>query len=410
MDVQRLRFSAMFAALTLSILGLAASAGPQDAVPSPVTVAVRVRDAGRFVAGLTLSDFEISEDGVPQRLQALYQVDKNAIVREEGEAAAVRPAVARRFHLLFQMYDYDPKISQALDYFFSSVLLPGDSLEIYTPVNSYQLTAQAFARKPKDVLARETKDLVRKDINKGNFVYKGLLKDLRRLVQGIQRSNPMIVPGDDAEGGMVSAFSMEQIMDQYRDSLAKLEALQRLDPDKIVGFAQAMKKQPGRKVLILFYQQEYRPELNPRELNTLIDNNQDNQSILADLHELFQVHHRAIPMDVDRIAQAYCDSGADVGFLFMRRTPEKFGGVTMREESEDVFKLFFRIAEATGGFAGTTQNPQAELKGAVEAMEACYLLAYTPGPAAKAGSFRRIAVAIKGKPFRISCGQGYFAR
>jgi len=307
------------------------------------------------------------------------------------------------------MYDYEPKISQALDYFFNSVLLPGDSLEIYTPVNSYQLTAQAFARKPRDLLARETKDLVRKDINKGNFVYKSLLKDLRRLIHGIQGTNP-IGPGDDAEGGMVSAFSMEQMLDQYRNSLNKLEAQQNLDTAKIAGFARALKTQPGRKSVVLFYQQEYRPEITPQALLGLIDNNQDNQSVLADLHELFQVYHRALSTDTDGIVRAYCDSGAEVSFLFLRRTPEKIGGVAMREQSEDVFKLFNRIAEATGGFAETTQNAMAGLREAARMMEAYYLITYAPAGAAGDGSFRRVAATIKGKPFRVSCGQGYFAR
>lgn len=391
-------------ALALLASGLAAAA-PQETAPASATVAVRVHDRGRFVDGLTLADFAVFEDGAARDVRALYRVDKNVLAGQEGEAGP-RPDTSRHFYLLFQMYDYDPKIAQALRYFFDEVLLPGDLLEIQTPVTSYALTAEAMARKPKDVLARETVELVRKDINKSNFIYKSLLKELRQLVQGLQGGNP-ISGGDEADGGMVSSFALEQILEQYRVSLAKLEAQQSLEPGKLVAFARALKQQPRRKFLVLFYQQEFRPELNPAALNRLIDNNQDNQTILADLHELFQVYHRNISIDVQGVVQAFCDSGADVSFLFLTRSPDKLGGVVMREQSEDIFKLFSRVAEATGGLAGPTQNPEAELRAAVRLLESYYLVAYAPGPDTGGSAFRTISVAVKGGSYKVTHGQGY---
>lgn len=391
----------------LAAAGLAAAA-PQRPATSAAVVAVRVHDQGRFVDGLSMADFSVSEDGAAREVTALYRVEKNVLVGHEGEARTA-PSAARQFYLLFQMYDYDPKIAQALRYFFNEVLLPGDLLEVQTPVTSYTLTAEALARKPKDVLAKETVELVRKDINKSNFIYKSLLKELRQLVQGLQGANP-ISGGDEAGGGMVSSFALEQILEQYRVSLAKLEAQQSLEPGKLVAFARALKAQPRRKFLILFYQQEFRPELNPAALNRLIDNNQDNQTVLADLHELFQVYHRNISIDVEGVVEAFCDSGAGVSFLFLTRSPDKLGGVVMREQSEDIFKLFSRIAEATGGLAGPTQNPEAELRAAVKLLESYYLLIFTPGPAKGEGDFRSLAVAVKGGPYKVACGRGYFVR
>jgi VWFA-related protein len=382
--------------------------GRQETAPTGVTVAVRVLDGEQFVDGLTLSDFELSEDGIPQQIQGFYEVDKNAVTRKEGPAASV-PVTARRIYLLFQMYEYNPKVSEAFRYFFNNALLPGDTLQIQTPVKSYMLTPQAFAQKPKDLLATEMDEIVRKDIVKSNSVYMSLLRELRRLVQGIQDSTP-ISGGDEADGGMVSYFSLEQLLNQYRQSLTKLEAQQSLDQGKIIAFAQALKKQEGRKFLFFFYQEEYRPTISSQTLNVLIDNNQDSQSILSDLNDLFQAYHRDMRLDVDKTVQAYCDSGATFNFLFMKRTPEKFGGVTMREMSEDVFKVFSQVAVATGGIAETTQRPLAEVKDAVKAMDAYYLLTYTPSSAVKDGTFRRISVKIIGSPYKISCGQGYIAR
>lgn len=397
----------MIAALTLMTSGLPAT-GRQETDPPGVTVSVRVLDRGQFVDGLALSDFELSEDGIPQQIQGLYKVDKNEVTRKEGPAVSV-PVTARRIYLLFQMYEYNPKVSEAFRYFFNNALLPGDTLQIQTPVKSYVLTPQAFAQKPKDLLAAEMDEIVRKDIIKSNSVYMSLLRELRRLVQGIQGSTPMS-GGDEADGGMVSYFNLEQLLSQYRQSLTKLEAQQSLDQGQIIAFAHALKKQEGRKFLFFFYQEEYRPEISSQTLNVLIDNNQDSQSILSDLNDLFQAYHRDMRLDADRIVQAYCDSGADFNFLFMKRTPEKFGGVTMREMSADVFTAFSQVAAATGGVAETTQRPLAEVRDAIKAMDAYYLLAYAPSVAVKDGTFRRISVKIKGKPYEVSYRQGYIAR
>lgn len=377
----------------------------QEKAPVPVTVAVRVFDGGQFVDGLALRDFEIQENGVPQKIEALFKVDKNAVTRREGEGPAV-PVTARRFFLLFQMYEYNPHISEALRYFFNNALLPGDTLEIQTSIRNYMLTPAAVANKPKDVLAKEMDAIVRKDINQGNFVYKGLIRDLRRMVQGIEGLNP-VAGGDVESDASISSFGVEHLLNQYKDSLHKLEALRMIDQDKIIGFAQALKKQEGRKFVFFFYQQEFRPEISPLMINTLIDNNQSNQNVLSDLHDLFQTNSQNISLDQKKIVQAYCDSSADLNFLFLTRTPEKFGGITMREQSNDVFKIFAQAATATGGIAESTQNPTTEIRDALKASETYYLLSYTPASALKDGAFKTITVKVKDKDYKVIYRRGY---
>ena len=394
--------ASFLAALLAFVLSPALS---QEKAPAPVTVAARVFDGGQFVDGLALRDFELLENGVPQRIDALFKVDRNAVTRQEGEGPAL-PVTARRFFLLFQMYEYNPKVSEALRYFFNNALLPGDTMEIQTSMRNYMLTPAAFAKKPKDVLAKEMDDIVRKDINQGNFVYKGLMRDLRRMVQGIEGLNP-VAGGDEESDASVSTFGLEYLLNQYKDSLHKLEGLRTLDQDKIVGFAQALRKLDGRKFVFFFYQQEFRPEISPSMFNTLIDNNQESQNILADLHDLFQTHHQNISLDQQKIVQAYCDSSADLNFLFMNRTPERLGGITMRDQSQDVFKIFAQAATATGGIAESTQNPTAEIRDALKASETYYLLSYTPASAAKDGEFRTITVKVKDKDYKVLCRRGY---
>ena len=186
-----------------------------------------------------------------------------------------------------------------------------------------------------------------------------------------------------------------------------MEALQSLDQNKIIAFAQALKKQDGKKFVFFLYQQEFRPEISPIMLNSLISVNQQDQNILADIHELFQVYHRDIFVDLQKIVQAYSDSSADFNFLLMKRTPEKFGGITMREQSEDVFQVFSQVAAATGGIAESTQNPAAEVKDALKTAETYYLLSYTPTSAVNEGKFKPITVKVREKNYKVLNRRGY---
>lgn len=385
----------------LVLLGLPAR--PQSA-PARVNIVVRVLDHGRFIGGLTRDDFELLEDGSPQKVTQLWEVDKNAVVHQEVESLAA-PVTARKFYLLFQMYEWDPKMSEALRYFINNALLAGDSLDIQTPVRNYRLRPEALAAKPRDVIAKEMDGIVKKDIEQGNLLYKSIVRELRRFVQGIEGLNPA-AGGDEQSDVSVSYFGLDRNLSLYRDSLKELEAQQTLDQEKITGFARVLKNEDGRKVVFFIYQQEFRPEISPTMLNMLIDNNQENQNILDSLHELFQVYHREISLDQKAIVEAYCDSSADLNFLFLTRTPERFGGITMREQSEDVFKIFSGVAAATGGIAESTQNPVAEIKDALKTSESYYLLSYAPS-AAKPGMFRTIAVKVKSKDYDVLSRKGY---
>ncbi len=393
---------------------LAPPASSQEKAPGTVSVVVRVFDRGQFVGGLRRADFELREDGAAQNIDTLFEVDKNAVVRQDGESVGT-PVTARRFYLLFQMYEYDPKVSEALRFFFEHTLLPGDTLEVQTPVKNYRLTPEAFARKPANVLAKELDGIVRKDINQGNFVYKELMRDLRRFVQGIEGLGAFAggappLAGDAENDVSTSSFGLERLLAEYQESLGKMEGLLALDQEKIVGFARALKAQQGRKEVFLIYQQEFRPEISRSMLNTLIDTNQDNQHVLAALHDLFQVYHRDISLDQKTIVQAYSDSGADLNFLFMSRTPERLRLVTMREQSEDIFKIFSEVASATGGTSQSTQNPAAEIANAVRAGEKYYVLTYVPAPLSKAEAFRTMAITVKDKNYKVSAAQGYFGQ
>ena len=378
--------------------------GPSSSGAVPVPITVRVFDGHRFVSDLTLKDFEIEEAGMAVAPEALFLVSKDTIERREGRADAP-PDVSRKLVLLFQMSEYHNKIPEALDSLFGSELLPGDTLEIETPMRDYLLSRTALSSKPRAALARELADIVRKDVIQGSMAYNSALRDLKRavrLIGGVGRTGL-----GDTEGEVDDGSSLEQHLAKYNEDLQQMEILRAVDEAKLTAFARRMKGQPGQKLVFFIYQREFRPEISPQTLETLMMANQERPDILAALQTTFPMYRRPIDLDRERVMQTFADSGMDFQFLFMNRQPERISGITMREQSEDIYRVLTAAAEATGGSTDTGQNPAVSLANALKATELSYILLFSPATSAPPGTFISLDVKVKDRDYRVVHRSGY---
>ena len=69
-----------------------------------VEVPVRVFSGDAFIENLTLNDFEVLEDGITQRIEAVYLIKRAAVERKE-EAKRFAPDLSRHFYLFFVLYE-----------------------------------------------------------------------------------------------------------------------------------------------------------------------------------------------------------------------------------------------------------------------------------------------------------------
>jgi hypothetical protein len=368
-----------------------------------IPVAVRVFDGKQLVTSLTLQDFEVLENGIPRPVEALYLIDKNAIERREAGQNR-QPDVTRKFYLLFQLFEYHPKLAEAIRYLFDQELLPGDSLEIQTPMRNYKLSAVAFANKPKNVLAEEMTNIVKKDIVQGGLAYNSLLNELKRHVRAIGGSNPMGGLETDTE---TEEIGLEMLLPRYKEILAKMEALRRIDIDKFILFAQALKNQSGQKFVFFIYQREFRPEISPAVIQKIMGLYQDSPHVLDGIQELFMFYTRNISQNTQRMRESFADSSAHFSLIFMNKAPQQLVRIVMREQSEDIFKAFSAVAQATGGIVDTSQNPAAGIKSALETSNKYYLLYFTPFSEVKDGTFRSIKIRVKDRDYSVVNRQGY---
>jgi hypothetical protein len=250
--------------------------------------------------------------------------------------------------------------------------------------------------------------LIRKDTMIGASNYNSILKDLKRVVAGMVSGEGTVVE-DTEVADATETSALEFTLPRYRESLERLEELRFVDEQSFVQFAQIVKAQKGQSFVFLFYEREFRPEINQAVLSRLMSVYQANQNILDQLQELFMFYNRAPTFDGRKILAGFLDSSLLFNLIFINTQPEASPGVFMKEQSEDIFSAFSEISRATGGKAETSQNPGAAFKKTCENLDSYYVLAYTPPNYVKDGSYRSLRVYVRGKEYEMSHPAGYFA-
>ena len=366
-----------------------------------VEVPVRVFDGDRFVDDLALGDFEIFENGRPQRIVAFYFVQKTSIQKKEeapGPAASKpAPKTARTIVFQFEVLEPTPKIDDAVDYFFNEVLQPDDSLTVVTPRTSYRFKPEALARLPRPEIARQLKDKIRSDILAGATEHRRLLGNIRDVMKMPLEPDQKL----EIVGGFVR---------QLRDRLG-------IDTPSLRRLAQALKAQEGQKYVFLFYQRELIPapdfgQFGDESLNS--DQSSLSDAFAADAKRTSEVTPKAIE-------QIFSDASITAHLIFLTQSRMNAagldgelqrgggGGLQTKDISASIFSSLREVARATGGIAESSSNPFAAFRKAVTASENYYLLYYVPEDYRADGKFKEIKVRVKGKGYRVSNRAGYFA-
>ena len=410
------------------IFGLSLMLFPQEikeeATVINIEVPVRVFNSGTFVDNLTIDDFEVFENGVVQKIEAVYFVKKRSVERSQ-ERKRFAPKTARNFFLFFEISEYQPQISKAIDYFVHKVLAPGDNLSVVTPMKSYRMKNIAFEVASRDEVARQLTMLVRRDTLTGNSEYRNLIREISGLAQSISTQMTqarLLIAAQDQNLEFVSqpvtdlssnsqfdGRTMEEQLNMYENFIFRLEDLRKVNQKTLLNFAQYLKQQDGQKYVTVFYQREYIPQIDPKLLSQNLSFFQDSPIILQTISNVIDFYRREIPIDTELIKQTYADCSISIHFLYITRPPEREYGVHMADHSEDIFAAFREMAIATGGFVDSSAMADFLFKRAVEASENYYLLYYSPASYSSDGKFKEIKIKVKNQNYRIFHRAGYFA-
>lgn len=355
-----------------------------------VEVPVRVFKGNRFCDHLTREDFEVYEDGVLQKIEAVYLIKKTDIAREDislqpdGSRKRFAPQVGRNFVLVFEITDYFPRIKEAVAYFFENVITPQDTLTVVTPVKTYRFNNRALQDMPKEKISALLNERLRKDIQTGCMEYHSMLREYKSLW-----------------GSSFSALETQRLLIQ---KIREFRQLRNLSEEKIRNFADHLKNMGGQKYVYLFYQRELFPfpEL-PFEYF-------ENLELTSELMTL-------VPQNIDKIKQHFSDSSITIHFFYITQPQRELtddyyaiGQGTLWEDiSAGIFSTFLEMAESTGGLSESSANIAYALEKGSVASENYYLLYYSPKNYEVDGKFREIKVKVKGLNYRVMHRAGYVA-
>jgi len=316
-----------------------------------IEVPVRVYKKGRFVRDLSIQDFMLLEDGKPQRIDAVYLIKKKTIEREEKHEEAVKtiqPEIeSRNFVFVFEIRHYLPRLNEVMDYFFNRVI-DGDSLNVFTPVNSYSIKEDALKVLPKQRIADQLKAKLRKDIVQGSADYRTFFGQIRKIMntEGLSEGTKRLM---------------------CMDILREMKAMKRFDEAKLVRLSENLKKNEGQNHVFLFFQKESLPI--PDVIGPF-----DKLEILKD-----------ISLDTKKIKACFSDSSISSHFVFITRRPDYELDLTrltsldksrikMEDSSSEIFGAFNDLAKATGGLTESSANVAVAFEKTVEASENYYLI------------------------------------
>jgi hypothetical protein len=365
-----------------------------------VEVPVRVYDGNVFVDTLGKDDFEVLEDGVPQKIEAVYLIKKAAIERRD-EGKRYLPDTARRLYLFFELTDYVPKMAEAVQDFVQNILAPDDTLMVVTPLKTYQMKEEALALKPREAIAAELLKLIEKDTQAGNSEFRSTVADLTDLTKEMSaamRGGDLEKPAPAALPELIEQRAESAFVDliiRYSALLDRLDTLRQIDQTKLADFARLLKKEEGQKSIFLFYQREHIPQIDPKMISEFMSRFQENNYVYQTLTSVSKFRERQNSFDVEKVKQLYSDSSASIHFLFLTTPRENVEGVYFEEWSGDVFASFREMAEATGGFFDSSSNPVPMFHNALQAAENyCYFIILLE-KSKKKRHFRKIEVRVK---------------
>jgi VWFA-related protein len=426
-EMKKLFFFAAFLIVGVSLFSQQVS---EETFVVNVEVPVRVFKGSQFIDNLSISDFEVFENGIPQKIEAVYLVKKKSIERRE-EKRRFSPVTSRDFYLFFEISEYTSKIGEAVNYFIQNVVAPDDTLTIISPMKTYRLKSRTFEFLSKERVIGQLKGILRKDALVGSSEYRDTIDDMAQLARSmsntLQSGRGLAIESgdssstslaqtqtstrslDESGGSSFENFSIGEQLTYYVNLLAKLENIRKIEYQKFLEFARILKNKEGQKYVFVFYEREFIPKLEPKILNQYMSLYQDRPDVIQTMTGIFDFYRREVNVDINQLKKAYADSSVSVHFLFIT-TPAKFiTGVKMEEQSEDIYVAFNEMARASGGFSDSAANSASLFKKALNASENYYLLYYSPESYKKDGSFREIKVKVKNGDYRLTHRAGYFA-
>ncbi len=198
------------------------------------------------------------------------------------------------------------------------------------------------------------------------------------------------------------------------------DAFDRLDRDQhgfvaanaLLAIVDALRVVPGRKAIVLFSEGLFRTEANQERFLSVV-NGASRASVSVYAVEASGLNTQSL----EALAHGELESTANVRMAQQEAGNDTGGGAFSRglERAETLVRYNPRaslewMADSTGGFFVHDTNEFDDSLGRIESdLQSYYLLGYTPSNETYDGRFRKIVVKVKGSGLTVRARSGYFA-
>lgn len=388
-----------WAVISLAVLG--EQERPQEEVTvTAVEVPVRVLLKGEAVKDLTKGDFEVYENGVKQEITQFEVISRKitAPALPTRPVPGQKPKTQKRlFLLIFNIFDYDDSVGEAVDYFFRDIFQPGDQVVVLTQGRVLDIQRG----KGVEELIAGVKDSLRKFKaistaaaikNFRDISYEAdlLLSQLRGLSGGLESIAPT----------MIRFFEKYQrTWEDYRRQFLEL------DVDFYQRLIKRLKSVEGDKWAISFQQREMFPKIKnasrlDNEIRGWVDTQLDPQKqvearmVQARQQELQRTFDFSGRVNSAALSDLFLAADFTYHLILMKSSRTVFSqDLELSEVGKDYEEALTRISRSTGGYSAFSNQAAAALQEASELEDFHYLLVYSPRESS-GGKKRNIEVKV----------------
>lgn len=270
-----------------------------------------------------------------------------------GLYAQENQKIQRNYMLVFDVKEYSAQMKDALTSFFKEVLQPGDQLIVVTPSRFIGFTAQKLMTM-KTQLIPTILDQLKGDVSMASVKYRTTMEEMQRIVQALSGV------------GTSTGLSAKEALITYGQNRRSLQELRQGLEAKLLSYIDVFRRVQGENHLLMFFEQEFRPVPDDKTMGNL----RASASIAFDAAEVFMEEQYKSGLDLQKLIAGFKYAKVRFHFLYLQgKSAKTRRGVDYIENSGDVYEIFTKLAQATGGIKTTSAKTSTFVKQVDEVVE-----------------------------------------
>ncbi len=383
------RILGITALILFSVLSFQAGSFPawhnlqQEVTVTAVEVPVRVLLKGEIVRGLAKEDFEVFQNGIKQEITKFEIVSQTIAPAGESSAPKEKQKPSRRlFLLIFNIFDYNRAVGEAIDYFFKEIFRPGDQFIILAEGRILNVEQ---SKNPEKLTASIKESLkIFKSIS--TFSTLNSFRDLENEAETLLRS----FRGDTGLLGSMYPY-VNQFLDNYKRIWEEYRN-QFLVSDLALYQNVAARIKPfiAEKWAVCFQQREMFPKIKSAsrleiEIQNWLGKQVEPQAqirarlIQTKQQELQRSFDFTDNIPADALSNLFLDAGITYHLILLGSARTVLAqDFELKEVSQDYEDQLRTISRSTGGYLGFSNQVSQALQQAASTENYHYLLVYSP--------------------------------